>query len=91
VFKSVICPRIGKIGEIAGTINKSVAAELNIPTATKIVIGTHDQIVADIGAGALLPGSAVIGSGSVESIIQYLIKWLNPQSFIKTIMLKSRC
>ena len=67
-IKEQVMPRIGEIGEIAGTVKKSVAEELRIPYSTKIVIGAHDQIVATIGAGVLSPGAAVNGSGSVESI-----------------------
>jgi xylulokinase len=88
-------PRIGAIGEIGGIVKQSVAEELGIPAKTKIVIGAHDQIVADIGAGALYPGSAVIGSGSVESINPIFNKVLKPSvlynnNFAKVPMLKGR-
>ena len=90
-----IMPRIGGIGEIGGKIKKSVADELNLPYTTKIVIGAHDQIVADIGAGVMAPGEAVDGSGSVESINPIFDKVLKPSilykyNFATVPMLKDR-
>ena len=90
-----VMPRIGEIGEIAGTVKKSVAEELRIPYSTKIIIGAHDQIVAAIGAGVLSPGSAVNGSGSVESINPIFAEVLKPSilyknNYAKVPMLKNR-
>ena len=33
-----------------------------------MVIGCHDQVAASIGAGAMKPGTAVNGSGTVECV-----------------------
>ena len=90
-----VLPRIGEIGEIAGTVKKSVAEELRIPYSTKIIIGAHDQIVAAIGAGVLYPGLAVNGSGSVESINPIFGEVLKPSilyknNYAKVPMLKNR-
>ena len=94
-IKEQVMPRIGEIGEIAGTVKKSVAEELHIPYSTKIVIGAHDQIVAAIGAGVLYPGSAVDGSGSVESINPIFTEVSKPSilyknNYAKVPMLKDR-
>ena len=90
-----VMPRIGGIGEIGGIVKKQVAEELRLPYSTKIVIGAHDQIVADIGAGILSPGEAVDGSGSVESINPIFDKVLKPSilykyNFATVPMLKDR-
>jgi xylulokinase len=94
-IKEQVMPRIGEIGEIAGTVKKSVAEELRIPYSTKIIIGAHDQIVAAIGAGVLSPGLAVNGSGSVESINPIFTKVSKPailykNNYAKVPMLKDR-
>ena len=94
-IKEQVMPRIGEIGEIAGTLKKSVAEELRLPYSTKIIIGAHDQIVAAIGAGVLSPGLAVNGSGSVESINPIFGKVLKPSllynnNYAKVPMLKDR-
>jgi xylulokinase len=90
-----VMPHIGEIGGIAGPVKKSLVEELTIPHSTKIVIGAHDQIVADIGAGVLSPGEAVDGSGSVESINPIFSKVLKPSilykyNFATVPMLKDR-
>ena len=94
-IKEQVMPRIGEIGEIAGSVNQSVADELQIPNSTKIVVGAHDQIVAAIGAGVLSPGYAVNGSGSVESINPIFTDVLKPtilynNNYAKVPMLKNR-
>ena len=94
-IKEQVMPRIGEIGEIAGTVKKSVAEELGTPYSTKIIIGAHDQIVAAIGAGVLSPGLAVNGSGSVESINPIFTKVSKPailykNNYAKVPMLKDR-
>lgn len=63
-----VLPEIVEIGTAAGTIRKTIAEELGLPSSLKIVTGAHDQVVAAIGAGALSPGSAVNSSGTVECI-----------------------
>ena len=55
-------------GMVAGKLKKELAAKLNLPESTKIVVGTHDQVVSAVGAGALGLGEAVVGTGSVECI-----------------------
>jgi xylulokinase len=94
-IKEQVMPRIGEIGEIAGTIKKSVAEELRVPYSMKIVVGAHDQIVAAIGAGVISPSLAVNGSGSVESINPIFTKVAKPailykNNYAKVPMLKDR-
>ena len=55
-------------GTVAGKLKKELAAELNLPESTKIVVGTHDQVASAVGAGALGLVEAVVGTGSVECI-----------------------
>jgi len=94
-IKEQVMPRIGGIGEIAGTVKKTVADELRLPYSTEIVIGAHDQIVAAIGAGVLNTGAAVDGSGSVESINPVFAEVLKPMilyknNYARVPMLKGR-
>jgi len=63
-----VLPQIVPPGTVAGEILLELARELGLPEKAKIVIGCHDQVAAAIGAGALRPGIAVNGSGTVECI-----------------------
>lgn len=61
-------PEVVDIGAVVGTVTADMADELGLAAGTRVVMGAQDQIVAAIGAGALAPGSAVNGSGSVECV-----------------------
>ncbi len=63
-----LLPEVVEAGTTAGTVLPAMAEELGLPPETKIVIGCHDQVAASIGAGALRPGMAVNGSGTVECV-----------------------
>jgi len=94
-LKESTMPRIGEIGAVAGVVKQSIAEELRIPCTTKIIIGAHDQIVAAVGAGVITAGSAVNGSGSVESINPIFdnvgkTSILYNNNFAKVPMLKNR-
>ena len=55
-------------GTLAGFIEASIAADLNLGGRTFIVTGGHDQPCSALGAGAIEPGVAVYSSGTVECI-----------------------
>ena len=63
-----ILPPVTQAGTAVGKALPAVAEELGLPQGAKIVIGCHDQVAAAIGAGALRPGMAVNGSGTVECV-----------------------
>lgn len=65
VMRSVL-PKIVPPGTAAGEILPDLATEIGLPKGAVMVIGCHDQVAAAIGAGALRPGVAVNGSGTVE-------------------------
>lgn len=55
-------------GTAAGTLRAALAKSLGLPDGVKVIVGSHDQITSAVGAGALRPGEAVVGTGSVECI-----------------------
>lgn len=55
-------------GSLAGYIDPSIAADLNLEERTFVVTGGHDQPCSALGAGAIEPGVAVYSSGTVECI-----------------------
>ncbi len=55
-----------RAGCVVGKIKDELIYELGIKGAPVLVLGSHDQICTSIGAGALLPGEAVDGMGTVE-------------------------
>ncbi len=63
-----LLPRLAETGEVVGDVRQDIAAELGLSEKLKVVIGCHDQVAASIGAGAMRPGAAVNGSGTVECI-----------------------
>ncbi len=57
-----------RAGSIVGDINGDIAKELNLSSDCKLVLGSHDQVCATLGAGVLDVGQAVDGMGTVECI-----------------------
>lgn len=57
-----------KSGSLAGSVDRNIACNLNLPDGTFIVTGGHDQPCSGLGAGAIDPGIAVYASGTVECI-----------------------
>lgn len=55
-------------GTIVGPILPAVAADLGLPDGCVLVLGSHDQICASVGAGVLSDGEAADGMGTVECI-----------------------
>ena len=55
-------------GSIVGELRESVKAELGISGSCKLVLGSHDQVCATIGAGVIAGGEASDGMGTVECI-----------------------
>ncbi len=63
-----ILPQVAPTGSLAGTVKPDIAKELGLDAQAAIVIGCQDQIAASVGAGAMKPGVAVNGSGTVECV-----------------------
>lgn len=55
-------------GTIIGNVVGKIADELGLPANTKVVIGSHDQVVCALGAGVMKAGESVDGTGTVECI-----------------------
>lgn len=55
-------------GSVVGKIVPEVADALNLPRDCSLVLGSHDQVCAALGAGATRAGDAVDGMGTVECI-----------------------
>ncbi|MFQ7036345.1 MAG: FGGY-family carbohydrate kinase [Candidatus Borkfalkia sp.] len=55
-------------GSIVGMIKKRVAKDLGLSEHCMLVLGSHDQICAALGAGVVKEGDAVDGMGTVECI-----------------------
>lgn len=56
-------------GEVAGTLAESLCRKLNLAPRAIVVAGGHDQVCAALGCGAIRPGIAALGSGTVECIV----------------------
>lgn len=55
-------------GSIVGCVKEDIAKELNLSKNCKLVLGSHDQICATLGAGVINAGEAADGMGTVECI-----------------------
>lgn len=55
-------------GTICGKIRQDLAQKWDLPESLPIVLVSHDQVAAAVGSGALSPGQAVDGAGTVECI-----------------------
>ena len=55
-------------GSVVGNVRPSLVKALGVREDLKIVCGAHDQVATAVGAGVLLPGEAVDGTGTVECI-----------------------
>lgn len=55
-------------GTVVGPVLPDVAADLGLPGDCVLVLGSHDQVCATVGAGVLSDGEAADGMGTVECI-----------------------
>lgn len=55
-------------GAVVGRLGGAAASRLGVATGCCVVAGGHDQCCAALGAGAVRPGQAVYGCGTVECI-----------------------
>lgn len=55
-------------GSIVGEIRKDIAVRLGLKDKCTVVLGSHDQVCAALGAGIISAGDAVDGMGTVECI-----------------------
>lgn len=63
-----LLPEILPTGAVVGPILPALADELGLPARTKVVAGSHDQIVNALGAGVFEVGEAVDTSGTCECL-----------------------
>ena len=78
MFSKAVCDQIGiKIsffsdpkpaGTIVAKIKGCICNELDLDKTTVLILGSHDQICATIGAGAIADGEPADGMGTVECI-----------------------
>ncbi len=64
---SLLSP-VRETGTPVGQIKHELCNELQLPQGITVFLGCHDQIAANLGAGAFQPGNIMIGEGSSESI-----------------------
>ena len=55
-------------GSVVGELKAEVKAAIGITESCKLVLGSHDQVCATIGAGIIVGGEAADGMGTVECI-----------------------
>lgn len=55
-------------GTLVGNVLPEVARELGVDGSMAVATGGHDQMCAAVGAGAIRPGVAANGSGTVEAL-----------------------
>ena len=55
-------------GSVVGAVKKAAAEELGLPADCLVVLGSHDQVCATLGAGVTEEGQACDGMGTVECI-----------------------
>lgn len=55
-------------GAVAGALPATISTRLGLAPGCLVVCGGHDQCCAALGAGAVRPGQAVYGCGTVECI-----------------------
>lgn len=60
------CP--APTGSVVGELKAEIKASLGIAGGCKLVLGSHDQICATVGAGVVAGGEAADGMGTVECI-----------------------
>lgn len=56
------------VGTVVGKVSKKAADELGLDEDCKLVLGSHDQVCATLGAGITKAGQAADGMGTVECI-----------------------
>lgn len=61
-------PDLAQAATPLGTIDPALADELGLPRSTVIVLGSHDQCVTAVGAGAIRAGLASYGLGTYTCI-----------------------
>lgn len=63
--------RLSKVvpsGTAVGALSPGLAGELGLGAGMLLVTGGHDQVCAAVGAGAVEPGQAIDGTGTVECV-----------------------
>jgi xylulokinase len=68
-YAGITQDRLGKIqpsGTIIGQLSSEIAREAGLTGTTMISTGGHDQCCAALGAGVLVPGMAVVSTGTAE-------------------------
>ena len=66
--KKSLFSTVMQAGSIVGAIKPSLARELGMDYEPLLVLGSHDQVCASLGAGVLSEGDAADGMGTVECL-----------------------
>lgn len=61
-------PEVRPSTDVVGTLRPDVAADLGLPAACAVVVGTGDEHAASVGAGAIEPGIVVDVTGTAEPV-----------------------
>jgi len=69
-----IFPPLKLADEIAGTIKCDLAEKLGVSSSCSILVSGHDQMMAALGSGMVLPGMANDGMGTAECVTLLLDK-----------------
>ena len=77
-FSKDICDKLGidteifskplKTGAVVGKVSEKTVTETGIDPECVLILGSHDQVCATVGAGVLEAGEAADGMGTVECI-----------------------
>ncbi len=59
---------VGAASAVLGTLRPNIAAELGLPTKTRVMIGSGDEHAACVGAGVLVPGIVGDIAGTAEPV-----------------------
>lgn len=77
-------PRVVKAGDKIGYVTEELANEFGMSKSPVILAGGHDQPCVALGLGAILPGDAAYGMGTVECLTLVLDKFCQSSEMQKS-------
>lgn len=78
-----IFPPLKPADEIAGTIKTDLGEKLGVSNSCVVLVSGHDQLMAALGSGMVLPGMANDGVGTAECVTLLLDKIPTNQTFFR--------
>jgi len=76
-------PETAPSGTVIGTISRTVAHELGLPSNVFLVTGAHDQCANALGCGAIHEGRAMLGMGTYLCIVPVFKERREPRVMIE--------